>query len=379
LTPLTPRPYHARPFAPQPGASGAHSMRLRAIRDLAVLLPALALLAAPPARADEEEAPPKDFEAYQEAFETTCIGPADGKQAAETAYDLGGFHYTVNGGRAKISRTAPRKVPGEIRIGVVSSVKDDEKETRANVDEYLARFKAADVDVILSGGDTALSESEIEAVLSRLATLEVPVLAVIGNAENRSAFNRATLAAHRAHRNVLNADLVRVVAGEGWSVVSLPGYYDKRYTHQSGYCMYQPSDVKALAGLAASVDGPVVLLTHGPPRQTGKLAVDFVPEAGNVGDPDLADAIAAAKIPFGIFGHILEAGGRATDLSGKKEVKAATLVDALYLNPGSANSLPWRMNTGPESYGMASVVTLVGKKAKYEIIRSPQRVGLGGE
>jgi hypothetical protein len=33
------------------------------------------------------------------------------------------------------------------------------------------------------------------------------------------------------------------------------------------------------------------------------------------------------------------------------------------------------MNAGPASYGMAAVLTLEGGKAKYEIIRSPQRVG----
>lgn len=337
---------------------------------------ALALaLAVPPARADEPAAPLKDWVAYQEENETTCVGPVDGRQAAPTVYDLGGFHYVVDGARATITRTVPRKVPGEARLGVVSSVKDDEKETRANVDEYLAKFKAADVDAILVGGDTAINESEIEPILARLATLGVPVLAVAGNAENRSAFNRATLEAHRTNRNVLNLDLVRVVEGGGWDVVSLPGYYDKRYTLQSGTCMYTAADVAKLKALAASVEGPVVLLSHGPPRQAGKLAVDFVPEAGNVGDPDITEALAAAKIPFGVFGHILEAGGRATDLTGKKEIKPLTFAEALYLAPGSVNSLPWRLNGGQTSYGMAAVLTIAGRKAKYEVLRSPQRLG----
>jgi Icc-related predicted phosphoesterase len=103
--------------------------------------------------------------------------------------------------------------------------------------------------------------------------------------------------------------------------------------------------------------------------------LDHVPEAGNVGDPDLTDLITAAKLPFGVFGHILEAAGRGTDLSGKREIKPGVFSDALYVNPGSANSLPWRMNVGPESYGMAMLFTISGQKAKYEVFRSPQRIG----
>jgi Icc-related predicted phosphoesterase len=333
-----------------------------------------ALTLAPLARADEPAAP-RDFQEYQSEHETTCVGPPEGRQASPTTFELGGFRYELDGGRAKVTRTSARKTPGEVRLGVVSSIKDDEPETQANVEEYLARFKAADVDAILVGGDTALNESEIEPILNRVAKLDVPVFVVIGNAENRSAFNRAVAASHAAHRNVVNVDLVRVVDLDGWDLVSLPGYFDKRYTHQSGPCVYKPEDARKVKELAAGLDGPVLFLTHGPPRQSGKQALDFVPEAGNVGDPDLTDAIVAAKVPFGVFGHILEAAGRGTDLSGKKELKPGVLSEALYVNPGSANSLPWRMNTGPESYGMAMLFTISGKKAKYEVLRSPQRIG----
>jgi Icc-related predicted phosphoesterase len=351
-------------------------MRMNAL----VLL--LALPLAPAARAEEEgesEGPPKTFDAYAYEYESTCVGAIDGKQAADEVYDLGEFHYVLNGARVKITRTKPRTVPGEIRLGVLSSIKDDEKETRANLDDYLARFKAAAVDAILVGGDTALNEPEFEPILTRLAALGVPVLSVIGNAENRSAFNRGHLETFRKHRNVMNMDLVRVADLDGFDVVSLPGYFDPRYTHQPGYCMYKPADARSLKQLVESVEGPVVLLTHGPPKQSGKAAIDFVPAAGNVGDPDLTEVISASKIPFGAFGHILEAGGKATDLTGKKEIKPGTYSETLYLNPGSANSLPWRMNSGPDSYGMAAILTLTAgstpAKAKYEIFRSPQRIG----
>lgn len=336
---------------------------------LALLLAALSL------SARAEEAPAKDFEAYQDQYENTCVGPAEGRQTEPTKFTMGGFSYELNGGKGRITRLSKRAVEGEIRLGVLSSIKDDEEETRQNIDEFLAKFKAADVDAILVGGDTAINESEIEPILNRVAGLDVPVLVVIGNAENKSSFNRATLASHRAHRNVINVDFVRSIELDGWNMVSLPGYYDKRYTHQSGPCIYKPEDTRKLKNIVAELKGPVVLLAHGPPKQAGKLAIDYVPDVGNVGDQDLSDVMAAAKIPFGIFGHILEAGAKATDPSGKKELKAGTWADALYLNPGSSNSLPWRLNTGEATYGTAAVLTLAGPKAKYEIHRAKQRIG----
>lgn len=340
---------------------------------------ALALALALPlaARADEGDPPAATFDEYQANNETACVGPADGRQTTDSVWEHGGFRYTVNGARAKVLRTSPRQVPTQVRVGIISSIGDDSTETQANVTDYLAKFKEADVDAVIVGGDTAFEEMEIELILGRIAALGVPVYGVIGNKESRGGWNRAVRAAWKAHPNVLNLDLVRVVDLEGWDVVSLPGYYDKAYNHQGGSCLYKPADAKGLKALAAAVEGPVMLVTHGPPRQTGKGALDFVPGAGNVGDPDLAAAIADAKIPFGVFGHILEAGGRATDLSGRREVKPLAFADALYLNPGGANSLPWRMNTGPESYGLAMLVTIEGKRAKYELLRSPRRVALG--
>src|SRR4051794_8272557 len=101
------------------------------------------------ALADDEEVP-KDFEAYLSANMNTCVGPADGKQVAPTVYDLNGFHYEINGPRAKVTRTSTRKGPG-VRLGVVNAIKDSEPKTIANVSEYLAKFKEADVDGVVVG------------------------------------------------------------------------------------------------------------------------------------------------------------------------------------------------------------------------------------
>ena len=344
----------------------------------APLIAGTILLAPGLSRAEEAaETPasvPKDFDEYQEANEMTCVGASDGHQVAATVYDVGGFHYVVDGGHSKVSRLKPRSHP-DIRLGVVNAIKDDSPETEANLNDYTTRFKAADVDAIIVGGDTAYGEDDIQTILSNLAKLDVPVYAVIGNAETTSAWNRAVRAAWTDHHNVINVDLVRVVNADGFSIVSLPGYYDKRFASNVAPCVYTPEDLKVLPQVISSGIGSTIFLTHGPPRQDGKLAIDFTATAGNVGDPDLAEVLARTKVSFGIFGHIVEAGGRATDATGKKEVKPLTVSDTLFLNPGSANSAPWRMDTGPESWGMGALMTIEGGKAKYEIIRSPQRVG----
>jgi len=89
-----------------------------------------------------------------------------------------------------------------------------------------------------------------------------------------------------------------------------------------------------------------------------------------VGDPDLAVAIAEAKIPFGVFGHILESGGRATDLLGKKPVKPGQAVPALYVNPGPAFADPWGLNGGGVSRGMAAILTIRGGKGEWQQVKA---------
>jgi Icc-related predicted phosphoesterase len=254
----------------------------------------------------------------------------------------------------------------------VNAIKDLDEPTTANLDSYLAKFKEADVDGIIIGGDTAYDEDAIEAIVEHLASAGVPVYAIIGNAESTGSWNHALQAAYEKMKNILNLNLIRSVSAEGFDLVSLPGYFDRKYAAHIAPCLYTPDDAGKLSKLVVGLNGPTFLICHGPPKQSGKLAIDYSSSGTNVGDPDLVEAITAAKIPFGIFGHIVEAGGRATDLTGKKEVKPGTLVDSFYLNPGSANSVVWGLNGGGETYGMAAIVTVQGKKAKYDMIRSPK-------
>ena len=255
---------------------------------------------------------------------------------------------------------------------MLSGIKELDKATKASLDDFFARFKAAKVEGILLGGDSAENEIDLEEVLAYVAAQELPTYAVIGNWESRAPFNRAVRAVAKEHPNLLNMDLARRVEAESFEVVALGGYWDKGYTKGTGACVYKPEDARSIVTLAKRASHPVVLLMHGPPRQKGKEAIDFVPGAGNVGDPEVAAALAEAKIAIGVHGHILEAGGKATDTAGKP-LSPGKLHPALFLNPGGATALPWKMNDGKTSYGTAAILTIRGKAASYEILRAPRR------
>jgi Icc-related predicted phosphoesterase len=163
---------------------------------------------------------------------------------------------------------------------------------------------------------------------------------------------------------------VRRVEADGFTLVSLPGYYDKRFFHESAGCQYKADDAGELSRIAKGAPSPVVLVSHGPPRQDGKAAIDVTDDGHNVGDPDLATAIAEAKIPFGVFGHILEAGGRATDLEGKKTIKPGQAAASMYINPGPAFADPWGLNGGAVSHGMAAILNIKGGKGEWQQIKA---------
>ena len=95
----------------------------------------------------------------------------------------------------------------------------------------------------------------------------------------------------------------------------------------------------------------------------------LIPDKKNVGDPDLTKLIRKRSIPFGIFGHILEAGGRAVDGSLQKKVRENTKSPKLYLNAGSVSGDPWGMLDGSASYGMAIMMEINGVKASYKVKR----------
>jgi Icc-related predicted phosphoesterase len=331
----------------------------------------LLLTAAAGAPALAADAAPKDFAAYEEAYQFECNAPwvlVD--PPLVTKHE--GWVYEYGGASVKVRREAPPS-KGPVKLGLLAGIKDLEPETVAALTLFLDAFEKADVEVIIVGGDTAEQTEVLDAVYAWLPQhTKRPIVSIAGNTERAGAHNYAIAKARKAGAlQLINMGLIRRYDGPGFDLVSLSGYHDKTYLHLSGGCIYSDQALTDAEAAIRAADDPVVMLVHGPPRQSGKQSLDFVPGAGNVGDPRLAELIKRNKVPFGTFGHILEAGGHGTDLAGKP-LPAKKLQPALYVDQGSANPLPWKMNDGSTAYGLAMIFTVDGKKASYEVLKSPK-------
>lgn len=311
------------------------------------------------------------FAAWETEHQYDCNGPFEhfGPPDVQT---YGGFRYEYTGGTVKVRRETP-KAARVAALGALSGIKDLEPETKALVQRFLADFEKADVDAIIVGGDTSSEPDGLDGILGFLAdATQRPLLVIAGNMERGAALNYAIARLRKAgHPNVLNMDLIRRYDGDGVDLASIAGYHDKTYLHLSGGCIYGEKDLAALERAIQAADDAVVLLAHGPPRQRGQKAIDYVPGAGNVGDPRLTEVVTRHKVPFGIHGHILEAGGSATDAGGRA-LPARKWHPALFVDQGSANPLIWRLNDGSSAFGLAAIVRVDGKRASYEVLRGPK-------
>lgn len=312
-----------------------------------------------------------DFAAWEERYQFDCNGPYEQFSPADVK-KREGWIFEHTGGTVKVRREKPRAAK-KPTLGLLAGIKDLEPETKAMLDTFLAAFDKADVDAIVIGGDTSSEPDGLDQILEYLGkATNRPLLVIAGNMERGAALNYSILKQRKAGAlHMLNLDVIRRYDGDGVDVVTVGGYHDKAYLHLAGGCLYKDKDLDALERAAADADDPAVLLTHGPPRQKGQRAIDYVPGADNVGDPRLSSLLAKTKITFGIHGHILEAAGTATDLTGKP-LPQKKPHPALFVNQGSANPLPWKLNDGTTSYGLAALLTIDGKKASYEILRGPK-------
>jgi hypothetical protein len=198
----------------------------------------------------------------------------------------------------------------------------------------------------------------------------VPVVVHSGNYEWTSAFTETVA----EHPGLINANLVRELDVGGAVLLSLPGYFNRRFL-QPGACHYDDEDTAALTarGKALGAAGRRVILTsHGPPLQQDKGALDLTADGEHVGDPALNALLKDGAITVGIFSHMLEAGGRVTaDVDGTTPLKLPLKkpVPQLFVNVGSASSFGWGMNDGTTSRGLAAIVRIDATGAHAELVK----------
>lgn len=327
------------------------------MRDMHTILLSALLLAAPP----------ENWDTYQNERAADCYGAMDSLKTPEVR-EHKGYEFTFEGYRVRV-RKKPADTAKEMRFGVLSGIKSLDAATKKALKGYFDKFEAAKVTGIIVGGDSGDELGTISEVLEFVAKRNLPTFAIAGNWEPTVAFNQATRELSKTYPNLINMDLARLVDLEGVDLIGMGGYLDRNYVKGKGACVYPTEAVEELPRLANGADDPVVLVSHGPPRQEGSDAIDFVPGKGNVGDPEMTAALDDAKIHFGIFGHIVEAGGRAADEKGRS-VAPGDFSKSLYLNPGPATAQPRRLTAGGTSYGMAAILTVKGKTASYELLRA---------
>jgi len=366
----------------------------------------------PKATKAEPETPPPPPKPALKASEDDCVGRLM-RSAKPRTISFADRKFRLDG----YLLTALDKDPdNQIVLGVLSDTKENTEDNRKNLARIMEFFKKEKVEAIIHLGDVAStvpmpeeieipetdekgnpltdiqkerqrrrminkarresmaqSLEDIVQMVSILADSDLPVLVIIGNRECKTTFNSAMATLSEDYPNVFNLNFIRRIDLDDVDILSMPGYHDPEYVHCAwDKCLYYESDTLSLIDLAKEATDPAMVVSHGPPRQRDRNGIDVVSEGANVGNPALADAIRKAGIPLGAFGNIQEAGGKATDLTGSNIIAQDTFVNALYLNPGPADSMTWSMNDGTESRGMAAVVRVVGDKAAYKIYRVDQ-------
>jgi hypothetical protein len=303
-----------------------------------------------------------------------CLGPltAGAEDKAESV-TLGKRAAKITGYRLTLDGTAD--ADDQVVIGVLGSINEASGENLFNLDRYLKFFADKGVELVLVAGDTGEDRPDVEAVLQKLGKSGLPVVAYAGNRETRADFVDAVNAVHKAMPNVINGNRVREIDWDDATIFTLPGHHDLRYIHAGkNGCQYFTEDLAALGKAIAGAKGPVVLAAHTPPLGKAPTAVDVIAtDRQHAGDPNLSRLLVDAKIPFGIFPNIKEAGGMATaDVDGAKVVKEGEPSASLYLNPGAADSLEWTLNDGSSLSGSVAVLTVKGAQASYAMYKAPK-------
>ena len=262
------------------------------------------------------------------------------------------------------SREKLRERKGEVRIGVLAGLKEADEDNLVWLRRLVAELKQRNADVIVADGDLGDNPDEQETLLGALVESGLPVVVAAGNREVRAELDAAEGELRKKSARIVDLSHTRIVDLGDATLVGLPGAFERRQLHSEGACIYVQKDIEAVASALEHVQQPAVLVAAVPPRGTDKKALD-ASEGQNLGDARLN--VLLRRAPFGIFGQVWEAGGRAVDGRGKP-VPPAAESDQLYLNPGAADQTPWPMSDGTISTGQAALLTIRGRKASWEKI-----------
>ena len=268
------------------------------------------------------------------------------------------------------SRGQIRTGSGTIRIGALAGLKDAGEENVTHLRKLVAELVRRGAEALVADGDVGDNLEEQQTLLGVLTETGLPVVVAAGNREVRSELDAAENELRKKGAKLWDLSHVRMVDVGDALLVGLPGTFDRRLLHADGACIYGQRDIDALATFLDRLpakDPPAVLVMAVPPRGRDKSALDAT-EAQNVGDPRILPLLTRRRAPFGIFGEVWEAGGRAIDGS-SNPVPPGTPSEQLYLNPGAADRTEWPMIDGTRVAGQAALLTIQGRKATMDVVR----------
>ena len=296
-----------------------------------------------------------------------CWGKDDPK-APRVEFEAAGEKYEIVGNYRLKAINGNGTKP--LVLGVLTDIKNNIPRNIENLKKFFETFKKEKATAVVIAGDTSEKYESLKPLFEFLAKQNLLTLVIMGNREVKEDYVKAAAEVHAQYKNFIDMNRIRTADLKAATVVSLAGYYDPNYIHNPPGCAYTPQQIVETKNLIDKIGNAAVLLSHGPPRGTGQTAIDQAVEAGNVGDPMLTKLISDAGVPFGVFGNIHEAGGKAVGGDFKGVLAQNKPLPRLYLNPGPADSDPWKMNDGSISRGMAAILTIKGNTASYKIIRA---------
>ena len=321
-------------------------------------------VAPPPKPSEAPKPPPAEPKPSEPRAAKECAGPLELSPAQELKF--GDRAATLSG--YKLAFT-DKDADGALVLGVLGPINEDSGENVLALRKYVKFFQEQKADGIVVTGDVGEVADGIARVLKMLAESKLPVFVITGNRECRADFTDGVNAAKKDFANIVNMNEVRVVEFPEATLVSLPGYHNPEYVHCQAGCIYYKSTLDEVVKAAKEAKSPAVLISHGPPKGTGALALDY-DKNGNQGNEEINKAIKAGGIAYGVFSNFKEAGGSATvDAEGTAAVKEGEAAKSLFLNPGPADTVGWEMNDKVKSVGMASLLTFKDGAASFKVHR----------
>ncbi len=310
----------------------------------------------------------ESWKKYMRENRYTCPGPLDTLAKSRTLV-IGGKSYVHSGYKLELLPSSADK-DDAVKIGVVSAIKDTSPGTMKNLKETLAWFVGEKVDWIVVNGDIARGEFDLEEIIDVIAATQFPILVNLGNLDSKGSWARVYKNREKKNPHIVNGVWIRQIIADDIEFWTVAGYHDSRFVHQGGGCKYKKADVDVFRReIKPSGDRPVAMVVHGPPLGQGKKSIDVIHDNKNVGDPNLNRVIRRMGVKFGIFGHILESGGRAVRSDMKTRVKEGVASDELHLNSGSVSADPWAMLGGKTFFGMSVIMEIKGGKASFKTKR----------